>query len=60
MKIRNVNNELGMMVEFEGETVEQAVTEMLKAVQNCSPEMAQITELIEGEDYEIVEEEDND
>lgn len=53
--IRNINEELGMDVTFSADTVDEAVAEMLAAVQDCGPEMAEINELVEGQDYEIVE-----
>lgn len=55
--IRNINESLGMDVTFQAETVELAVARMLAAVQDCSPEMAAITTLVEGDDYEVIEEE---
>ena len=54
--IRNINETLGMAVTFTEPTVELAIARMLRAVQDCSPEMAAITELIEGTDYEIIDE----
>lgn len=54
MKIRNINESLGMDVEFEGSTIEEAKTAMLAAVRDCS-EMQDVHDLVEGVDYEVVE-----
>jgi hypothetical protein len=63
VKIKNINDDLGMPITFEASTVEEAVIQMAQAVAACGNEIAinrttdEIADqLTEGFDYEVVDE----